>query len=176
MFFAPVIPDRRAMKRGGSMKKLPPPLALNGGNSWSIVQLPFSSCASGTPDELKYERASDPWVSFGPGTPDHPTSGAIAYAVSISFNQSPGKNGNTVGAAVSDDGGITWKNAQSLHSDAATGVPLPVPDSNFQFFHDKESVTADPTRPGYAYAVWDVLIGPNMSVEADLHAVAFTDF
>ena len=147
----------------------------DGGGSWAIVPLPFSRCATGTPAALQYERASDPWVSFGPGTPTSGT-GATAYAVSISFNQSPGKNGNTVGAAVSYDGGLTWQHAQSLHSDAATGVPLPVPDSNFQFFHDKESVTADPTRPGYAYAVWDVLIGPNMSVEADLHAVAFTDF
>jgi hypothetical protein len=101
--------------------------------------------------------------------------GATAYTVSISFNQSPGKNGNTVGAAVSYTGGLTWVNAHSLHSDSQTGVPVPVPDSNFQIFHDKESVTADPTRPGTAYVVWDVLIGPNMSVEADLHAAAFED-
>src|SRR5437870_1082283 len=81
----------------------------------------------------------------------------------------------TVGAAVSYDSGSTWQNAQSLHSDSQTGVPVPVPDANFQFFHDKESVTADPNVPGTAYVVWDVLIGPNMSVEADLHAAAFED-
>jgi hypothetical protein len=146
----------------------------NGGGSWTIVPLPFSRCAPGTPLALQYERASDPWVSFGPGTPTHPH-GVTAYTVSISFNKSSGKNGNTVGAAVSYDGGLTWQHAQSLHADPATGVRLPVPDSNFQFFHDKESVTADPTRPGHAYVVWDVLIGPNLSVEADLHSIAFTD-
>ncbi len=151
-------------------------VSLNGGTSWSVIGLPFSSCAAGTPADLQYERASDPWVSFGPGTPGSPGAGATAYTVSLSFNQSPGRNGNTVGAAASYDGGMTWQHAQSLHSDAQTGVPVPVPDSNFQFFHDKESVTADPTRPGTAYAVWDVLIGPTASVEADLHAAAFTDF
>jgi hypothetical protein len=147
----------------------------NGGTSWSVVPLPFSACASNSPSDLQYERASDPWVSFGPGTPDNP-SGTTAYSVSISFNQSPGKNGNTVGAAVSYDGGITWSHAQSLHGDAITGVPLPVPDSNFQYFHDKESVTADPIRPGHAYAVWDVLVGPNANVQSDLHSGSFTDF
>jgi hypothetical protein len=65
--------------------------------------------------------------------------------------------------------------AQSLQGDANTGAPLPVPDSNFQFFHDKESVTADPTEPGHAYAVWDVLIGPNANVSSDLHSGSFTD-
>jgi hypothetical protein len=130
---------------------------------------PFVTCtaqgAPNSPADLQYERASDPWVSFGAGTPDKAKE-STAYAISISFNQSPGKNGNTVGAAVSYNGGLTWQHAQSLQGDADTGVPLPVPDSNFQFFHDKESVTADPGRPGHAYAVWDVLIGPNMSVEA----------
>jgi hypothetical protein len=150
-------------------------VSFDGGTSWSVVALPFSACAAGTPADLQYERASDPWVSFGPGTPADPTSGATAYAVSLSFNQSAGKNGNTIGAAVSFNGGATWTRAQSLHSDAQSGVPIPVPDSNFQFFHDKESVTADPTRPGTAYAVWDVLIGPNANVDADLHSSAFTD-
>jgi hypothetical protein len=146
----------------------------DGGSSWAIVPLPFSACATGPTSDLAYERASDAWVSFGPGTPTN-RKGATAYAVSISFNQSPGKNGNTVGAAVSYDGGMKWVNAQSLHSDASTGVDVPVADSNFQFFHDKESVTADPKIPGTAYVVWDVLIGPNMSVDADLHAASFED-
>jgi hypothetical protein len=150
-------------------------VSQNGGNSWVVLALPFSACATNSPADLLYERASDPWVSFGPEAPGNPT-GATAYTVSLSFNQSPGKNGNTIGAAVSYDGGLTWQHAQSLLSDAATEVPLPVPDNNFQYFHDKESVTADPTRPGHAYVVWDVLIGPNMSVEADLHAAAFTDY
>jgi hypothetical protein len=159
----------------GGARGLTASVTKNGGASWTVVALPFSRCAASAPADLQYERASDPWVSFGPGAPGNPA-GVIAYSVSISFNQSAGKNGNTVGAAVSYDGGSTWVNAQSLHGDTVTGVPLPVPDGNFQFFHDKESVTADPTRPGTAYAVWDVLIGPNMSVEADLHAAAFTDF
>ena len=150
-------------------------VSQNGGTSWTVVELPFSTCAASSPADLRYERASDPWVSFGPQAPGN-ASGATAYAVSISFNQSPGKNGNTVGAAVSYDGGQTWQHAQSLQGDSATEVPLPVPDSNFQYFHDKESVTADPSRPGHAYIVWDVLIGPNMSVEADLHSQSFTDY
>ncbi len=150
-------------------------VTTNGGSKWTIVPLPFSQCAAGTPADLMYERASDPWVSFGPGTPENPQRGSTAYTVSISFNQSAGKNGNTVGAAVSYDGGLKWVNAQSLHSDASTGVDVPVADSNFQFFHDKESVTADPKIPGTAYVVWDVLIGPNMSVDADLHAASFED-
>lgn len=147
----------------------------NGGSTWSVVPLPFSACAANAPAGLQYERASDPWVSFGPGTAADPTRGATAYTVSISFNQSPGKNGNTVGAAVSSDGGATWQHAQSMHADAQSGVPIPVPDSNFQFFHDKESVTADPTHPGTAYAVWDVLIGPNANIDSDIHSADFSD-
>ena len=150
-------------------------VSANGGSSWSVVPLPFSACAAGAPADLQYERASDPWVSFGPGTAANPGSGATAYAISLSFNQSAGKNGNTIGAAVSFNGGATWTRAQSLHADAQTGVPIPVPDSNFQVFHDKESVTADPTRPGWAYAVWDALLGPNANIDADIHSSSFTD-
>src|SRR5215472_6054711 len=150
-------------------------VSTNGGTSWSVVPLPFSACAPNAPADLQYERASDPWVSFGPGTAADPTKGATAYAISISFNQSPGKNGNTVGVAVSSDGGFTWAHAQSLHADAQSGVPIPVPNPNFQFFHDKESVTADPNEPGTAYAVWDVIIGPNANISSDLHSASFTD-
>jgi hypothetical protein len=62
-----------------------------------------------------------------------------------------------------------------MHADARSGVPIPVDDTNFKFFHDKESVTADPTRPGWAYAVWDMLIGPNANESSDLHSGSFTD-
>src|SRR5215469_5339151 len=80
-------------------------VSFDGGASWSIVPLPFSECAPGTPTDLQYEAASDPWVSFGPGTSADPAHGATAYAVSISFNETTGNNGNTIGAAVSSDGG-----------------------------------------------------------------------
>jgi len=62
-----------------------------------------------------------------------------------------------------------------MHADAQSGVPIPVDDTNFRFFHDKESVTADPTQPGEAYAVWDMLIGPNANESSDLHSGSFTD-
>ena len=150
-------------------------VSTNGGATWSVVPLPFSTCAPGTPADLQYEAASDPWVSFGPGTAANPNKGATAYAVSISFNESSGRNGNTVGAAVSSDGGATWTHAQTMHNDAQSGVPIPVDDTNFAFFHDKESVTADPSTPGTAYAVWDMLIGPNANVSSDLHSGSFTD-
>src|SRR5438876_8108444 len=37
-------------------------VSMNGGSTWTKVPLPFSQCAGG----LDYQRASDPWVSFGP--------------------------------------------------------------------------------------------------------------
>src|ERR1044071_1463213 len=62
-------------------------VSRDGGSSWSVVPLPFSACAANAPADLRYERASDPWVSFGPGTAANPATGATAYAISISFNQ-----------------------------------------------------------------------------------------
>lgn len=124
--------------------------SFNGGKTWGETPLPFSACAGG----LNYERASDPWVSIGPD--------GVAYTISISFNQS--NNDNAVAAATSTDGGKTWGNLAVLKADNGTT----------QFFNDKESVTADPTRAGVAYAVWDRLQSPNANPQADRHAVAFT--
>ena len=86
-----------------------------------------------------YDRASDPWVDVGPD--------GTAYSVSISFNAND--NGGSVGAATSSDGGRTWRNQQNIVAEDANDPSLP--------FNDKESVTADPARPGSAYAVWDRL-------------------
>jgi hypothetical protein len=122
----------------------------DGGKTWGETPLPFSACAGG----LGYERASDPWVSFGPD--------GTAYSVSISFNQT--NNNNAVAAAVSTNGGKTWTNLSVLIADNAP---------NFQFFNDKESVTADPVKAGVAYAVWDRLELPNGNPDANLHTAAF---
>jgi hypothetical protein len=126
----------------------------DGGSTWSEIKLPFDACAPGTPADLAYQRASDPWVSIGPD--------GTAYAVSISFNNT--NNNNAVGAATSTDGGLTWGNAQAIMIDN---------EPNFQFFNDKESVTADPVKAGTAYAVWDRLQAPTGNPDASLHTRAF---
>src|SRR5439155_22142046 len=125
--------------------------SFDGGATWGETTLPFSACA---PGGLSYERASDPWVSIGPD--------GTAYTISISFNQS--NNDNAVAAATSTDGGRTWGNLRVLIADNAP---------NFQFFNDKESITANPTVAGEAYAVWDRLQAPNGNPEANLHTSAF---
>ncbi|MFC3107037.1 sialidase family protein [Undibacterium arcticum] len=124
--------------------------SFDGGKTWGRTALPFSACAGG----LAYERASDPWVSIGPD--------GTAYAISISFNQS--SNSNAVGAATSIDGGQTWQNLTTI---IANNEP------STQFFNDKESVTAHPTMPGVAYAVWDRLELPNSNPYANLHTAAY---
>src|SRR5579859_7712620 len=60
--------------------------SFNGGKTWKETPLPFSACA---PGGLSYQRASDPWVSFGPD--------GTVYSIAISFNQS--NNNNAVAAA-----------------------------------------------------------------------------
>lgn len=89
---------------------------------------------------LNYDRASDPWQSFGPD--------GTAYAVGLPFDADFVKNG--LGVAVSHDGGRSWGQTQDIDPLVArtdTGDPS----------DDKQSVTADPLRPGYAYIVWDQL-------------------
>ncbi len=133
----------------GGARGLMAAVSTKSGTSWSSRQpLPFDIC-SGDPN---YERTSDPWVSFGPDG----TGGVIAYASAISFNSS--NNNNAVATVVSTDGGATWTMHRYQIRD----------DDQNQFFNDKESVTADPTRPKTAYVVWDRLVGPanNAAVEA----------
>jgi hypothetical protein len=126
--------------------------SVNGGKTWKETPQPFSACA---PGGLAYERASDPWVSFGPD--------GTAYSISISFNES--NNNNAVAAAVSKDGGATWVNLRTIIADNAP---------NFQFFNDKESITADPVKVGTAYAVWDRLETPNGNPRASRRTSAYT--
>ncbi len=124
----------------------------NGGSSWKSTTLPFSACASGG---LGYTRASDPWVSIGPD--------GTAYAVSISFDETD--NNNAVAAATSIDGGKTWRNRHVVIADN---------EPNYQYFNDKESVTADPVHAGVAYVVWDRLAAPTGNPRASMHTAAYT--
>ena len=115
----------------GAARGLSSAYSTDGGDSWTEVPLPFTACAQGG---LAYDRASDPWVSFGPD--------GTAYTSAIAL----GKDGSTaVVAATSTDGGKTWENAREVIVDG--GNPR-------QFFNDKAAITADPTAPGVAYVVW----------------------
>jgi hypothetical protein len=124
--------------------------SLDGGSSWMETTVPFSSCA---PGGLPYERASDPWVSFGPD--------GTAYSSALSFDGST--NRAALSAAASHDGGKTWTNQQTI-------VAYP----NAQFFPDKNSTTADPVHQGVAYTVWDTIIAPTDQPDDRIHAQAYT--
>jgi hypothetical protein len=99
----------------------------------------------------EFDRASDPWVSWGAGSRLH--------QISLSFSeptQGLGLN-SAILVSSSDDFGATWSHPQTLKSDAG-GRNL----------NDKESITADPSS-GYVYAIWDRLVSP--SEHANLKAV-----
>lgn len=106
-------------------------VSFDGGVSWSVVALPFSSCAAGGAD---YQRASDPWVSIGPD--------GTAYANGLSFDETTPRQAIT--SAVSHDGGRSWSSLRVL-----------IADNSPDLFEDKNSVTADPVKVGTAYVVWD---------------------
>jgi hypothetical protein len=114
--------------------------SFDGGKSWGQTPQPFTTCAQPfyKTQVLNYQRASDPWVSFGPD--------GTAYAVSLPFDGDFIRNG--LGAAVSHDGGRTWVNQTDIDPLIANPTTLNPSD-------DKQSVTADPTRAGWAYVVWE---------------------
>jgi hypothetical protein len=104
----------------------------NGGRTWATSPLPFSACA---PGGIRVQGASDPWISFGPD--------GTAYAAGLALTLFGGLVSQGVATATSTDGGQTWSNAQVVAPDTFAGLS------------DKDAVTADPTRPGVAYLVWD---------------------
>jgi hypothetical protein len=114
--------------------------SFDGGLTWSLSQAAFSRCTGGNgANGGDFERASDPWVTIGPD--------GIAYQIAIAFNGvsfAPGSS-SAVLASRSIDGGRTWSAPAALIGDASAQ------------FNDKESITADPLAPGYAYATWDRL-------------------
>jgi len=120
----------------GGARGLVAAYSRDGGRSFNRSIWPVSRCA---PGGLNYERASDPWVSIGPG--------GVAYGSSLSFDANTPRN--AVVATTSYDGGRTWRNTTSV-----------IADTEARFFNDKNSVTADPVRRGTAYQLWDRLEAP----------------
>jgi hypothetical protein len=116
-------------------------VSFDRGASWMRPDPPpFSRCAGGNPtNDGDYERATDPWVSFGPDGTAH----QIALSVS---GPAPNFDISAVLVSSSRDGGRTWGPITTLQRDTTAAL-----------FNDKESITADPTDSRFVYAVWDRL-------------------
>ena len=131
-------------------------VSKDGGSTWTESTLPDDMCAPGTPSSLNfYQRNSDPWVSFGPD--------GIAYTSALSFNNV--NNLNAVAAARSTDGGATWDHAQPIPGSVFTQTAQST---------DKNATTADPTRRGTAYTVWDTLILATDQPDDNPHTQSYT--
>ena len=138
----------------------------DGGATWTTVTPPtFSRCTGGTATNGgDLERATDPWVSIGKDG----SGASVAYQISDSFNDTNTTNAILVSRSL--DGGAAWqKPVTVLRESGARDVTFA--------FSDKESITADRTRPCYAYAIWDRLVGPagnsNASASAFEHASGY---
>jgi hypothetical protein len=147
----------------GGAKGLVTDVSHNGGATWARTFPHFSTCAGGSAaNGGAYDRASDPWVSFG--------GDGTAYQVSLSFNAND--NTNAVLASRSMDGGDTWSEPWTIIRDSGNR------DVAYAF-NDKESVTADPTTAGYAYAAWDRFTTPSgtsrESIEGMIHSASFRE-
>ena len=100
----------------------------DGGRHWRRVDVPgTTSCPSDA-----FDRRSDPWVSIG--------ADGTEYLATLSLKSENGSTDTTVIVNRSVDGGATWS------------PPVAIVDRSMS--EDKEAVTADPARPGTAYAIW----------------------
>ncbi|WP_158850195.1 sialidase family protein [Saccharothrix deserti] len=129
----------------------------DGGATWTqlgVGTLPtFSRCAGAAPGSVgDYERATDPWVTFG--VDGH------AYQMSLSFNDTRDL-ANAMLVSESTDGGLTWGPPKELIRDTDPSV-----------FNDKNSMTADPHDANNVYAVWDRLVFPNERASGVSHTTA----
>lgn len=111
--------------------------SMDGGTTWTRTFAHFSKCSGGTPaNGGDYDRASDPWLSFGPD--------GKLYQISLSVNAA--QTISAILTSTSTDGGLTWTEPKTVQRDDSP---------NHFVFNDKESITADPHTAGTAYAVWD---------------------
>jgi hypothetical protein len=146
----------------GGARGLVTAASFNGGDTWTLQGTTKSSiCTGGTAGNGgNYERASDPWVTIGPG--------GTTYLMSLSVDTNPGGFGlhpNAMLAMSSPDGGLTWDDPVTLKR-----------DENPNVLNDKNTMTADPLDPGVAYAVWDRLVSPPGEAappNAFVHALGF---
>jgi hypothetical protein len=107
--------------------------SVGNSNSWA----PFTSCSGGTAaNNGDYDRASDVWLSYGPD--------GRLYQSALVFDWFTGRNAVTV--STSTDDGRSWSDPT---------VVVSSDQKSFTHGFDKESITADPTKAGVAYVMWD---------------------
>ncbi|MEA2564143.1 MAG: hypothetical protein QOH06_5647 [Acidobacteriota bacterium] len=108
----------------------------NGGRTWTEALVPGLTRASGG----IFEKASDPWVAFGPG--------GRAYYCSLLFNETNPDNG--VYVSVSQNGGRSW------------GPPVAVHTGDIRNYDDKQAIVvdnyADSPYRGRIYVGWDTVV------------------
>jgi hypothetical protein len=120
----------------GGARALTFAVSKNAGRSWKEGLVPGLTHVTGG----EFQRASDPWVAYGPG-------GRVYYA-SLLFNETDPDNGIFVSASA--NAGKTW------------GPPVAVYRSGAAEFNDKEAVVVDthadsPFR-GRVYVGWDSVL------------------
>ncbi len=114
-------------------------VSTDGGSHWSdTIPTDVSKCTGGD-----FARSSDPWVTFAPdGT-------AFFFSLVAEQVQPTSGLGERHGGMLvsrSTDGAVTWGAPTTL-----------IRDNTPHAFNDKNSITADPTKAGFVYAVWDRL-------------------
>jgi hypothetical protein len=118
----------------GGARALSYAVSTDGGQTWIDGLLPNSTAPAGG----SWQRATDPWVEFGPEK--------RVYFASLLYHTSTPDNAMSV--SVSTDGGMTW------------GSPVTVFRSTNGDFNDKEALAVDtfPSSPHYGnvYVAWDV--------------------
>jgi hypothetical protein len=122
--------------------------STDGGQTWTNIPAPGLTKHYGGP----YERATDPWVEFGPNN--------RVYATDLAFDDTSPASGIFV--HVSTDGGQTWSAPIALKT-----------EDDFAFFNDRNSLAVDdfPGSPFYGsvYVGWDRLAskGPGYAYTGD---------
>jgi hypothetical protein len=117
-------------------------VSFDGGATWTQVAIPAHNRCTGP--TARFERATDPWVSFGPD--------GVAHFMTLSIDPDPPTGGFGDNAMVynrSTNGGLTWESPILLKE-----------DTDPRFLNDKNAITADPNDGNFVYAVWDRLQTP----------------
>jgi hypothetical protein len=107
--------------------------STDGGVTWHQTVVPgITKCSGG-----KFDRASDPWVSFAPD--------GTLYGIWLAFGFF--NPDNAILVSKSTNGGASWSAPITVNEDLTGG-------------DDKQSITADPNNSNFVYAAWDRFLSP----------------